>query len=759
MPFLRPKFLETTTDKTRLSLALLGIVFIGLIWLGVWLQIRSEKRSMIEIARKESGNLALVYSQNVERTAAEMDRMLKYLRATYDRAGENADWPTIVEAEFNTSNRIAQIAIIGRDGFMITSSKLLYPKEPLNLGDREHFLVHAQAQEDKLFISKPVLGRVSKRWSVQFTRPFFDGSGSFAGVIVVSLDTSYLTSSFGALTLGQSGGLALMGADGVVRSGAGIYEADLGDNLLGLYEKLLNDLSGERMAVADDPDAGPIVTVLQDVPGFDLKAILKKSDFAQYDLWRKNRIFYLVAGAILSVLVAVAVIASLYQHLKASKWMEYLANTDPLTGLHNRRALMDTLDRIFDDGQSQQKQGLLIVDLDRFKDVNDRFGHPVGDKILKRVASRLRRLAREPNFIARLGGDKFAIVTFAQADSPTNETLASWICSEMRQPFEVDGLRHEIGCSVGIVEDLRDFGTPVEGLRRADLALYAAKSEGRNCWRHYSAELDARVARRVETEADLRAAIRENQFDVLYQPIVSASTGELVTVEALVRWNHPRKGLVSPQDFISIAEQTGLIVHIGRWVLERACSDLASCKDGPAVAVNVSAIEFRDDDYYSTVKSVLQRTGLAPSRLKLEITESVLMSTSPEALHQLDLLREYGVAIALDDFGTGYSSLGYLQSYPIDCIKIDRSFVRQMRDSGVSQAIVRAIANMAQEMSISTVAEGVEDHDLETRLRDLGCSELQGYLFGKPMPFGRLLENHSRSVQQLPTHRIELQTA
>ncbi|MGE0628221.1 MAG: EAL domain-containing protein [Hyphomicrobiaceae bacterium] len=735
----RKRALHLTANSTRMALLGLGAALICIIWAAVWLQIDSQRRAMLSIVMQEASDLALVLEQNTERSATEMDRMIKYLRTIHTRMGDTVSWPSIVQSEFNTSNRTAQISVIDTNGIMITSSKMLYPKHPVDLSDREHFKVHALAKIDRLFISKPVFGRVSKKWSVQFTRPFFNRAGEFAGVIVVSLDADFMSRSFGELSLGSSGGLALVGKDGIVRSGAGIYRDLLGKSMptkldgLDRSDKVLEDVTINWSA-----SHGPVTTVERASPRFPLKAVITRSDAPQYKQWLSNAISYVIGGLILNVVVVIVIAVSIMRHTKFERELRLLARTDSLSGLMNRRALQEHLAELFSEAAEKRPFSLFLIDLDGFKYVNDRFGHPVGDELLVAVSRRLLDLVPDNSIVARMGGDEFAIVTMNTDSQQTSESLADQICAALRKPFATSGLKHEIGGSLGLIAEASAFHDPAELMRCADLALYAAKTAGRDCWRVFNERMNDEVNERTEIEAGLRAVLQQEQLEVFYQPIVSASTEKTSGYEALVRWRHPEKGLVPPSIFIPVAEQTGFIVNIGAWVLRRACADFVALPGKPKVSVNVSAVEFRDSNVAETIRNELQRSGLEPSRLRIEITESLLMARGTDTLDQLREIRGMGVEIALDDFGTGYSSLSYLQSYPIDCIKIDQSFVRGLSNNKVTPAIIQAITSMAVGMGISTVAEGIETEAEAALIIKLGCTELQGYYFGRPQPLSEM---------------------
>lgn len=406
----------------------------------------------------------------------------------------------------------------------------------------------------------------------------------------------------------------------------------------------------------------------------------------------------------------------------------HLARHDPLTGLANRMVFREALERAI--SETPDHFAVHCLDLDRFKNVNDTAGHPVGDRLLRMVAKRILAVIREGDLAARLGGDEFAIIQKGATDAETAGALASRLCRRLSEPYEIDGKSVHIGASVGIV-----FATGQQAdavLKAGDLALYAAKSEGRGTYRFFDPEMNARFDARRELENSLRLALEADQLEVHYQPKIDVATLKVTGFEALLRWTHPQRGAISPSEFVPIAEDIGLIIPMGAWVLERACTEVARLPGNLGVAVNLSSAQFRDGELVATVERVLAISGLDPTRLELEITETLLLEQNSETIEQLYALRKLGVRVSLDDFGTGYSSLSYLLSFPFDRIKIDRSFVRQLASRGPSVAIVRAIVGLARSLGIATTAEGVESSDDIVTLRALGCTEAQGYAFGRP---------------------------
>jgi diguanylate cyclase (GGDEF)-like protein len=407
-----------------------------------------------------------------------------------------------------------------------------------------------------------------------------------------------------------------------------------------------------------------------------------------------------------------------------------LAKRDDLTGLFLRNAFMAELQSALDrDGDSRGLVAVLCLDLDRFKIVNDTLGHQVGDNLLRKVSDRLRSACRKGDIIARLGGDEFVILQSAVEELREAEQLAQRLVDLIGRTYVLNGHTVNIGVSVGVAlgttEQARDL------IRNADLALYEAKRAGRGRYRFFEEGMETSLHERREFEIDLRRALALKQFELHYQPFLDLSTDVVIGFEALLRWNHPVRGSVPPLSFISVAEENGLIVKIGEWVLMTACHAAAQWPGDYVVAVNVSPLQFKADTLLTTVSAVLERTGLAPERLELEITEGALLDDTDNVLATLHALRDLGVRISMDDFGTGYSSLSYLQKFPFNKIKIDRSFVSG--SDADSQAILRAVSGLGSNLGMAITAEGVETPEQLSRIKEQNCTHVQGYLTGKPM--------------------------
>jgi diguanylate cyclase (GGDEF)-like protein/PAS domain S-box-containing protein len=419
---------------------------------------------------------------------------------------------------------------------------------------------------------------------------------------------------------------------------------------------------------------------------------------------------------------------------EAQAQISHMARHDALTNLPNRTLFREQLEEALRHAKRNDHIAVLFLDLDHFKSINDSLGHPIGDDLLKDVANRLTNCVREGDTVCRLGGDEFAIVQVGgdPLASPTN--LANRLIEAISAPYEIQGHQITIGVSIGIAVSPDDGSEPDQLLKNADLALYRAKEEGRGIFHFFEIGMDARAQARRLLEIDLRGALLRSEFVVYYQPIQDLKAERVVGFEALVRWNHPLRGLIAPLNFIPLAEETGLIVPLGDWVLRTACRDAAGWSQDVCVAVNLSPAQFKSRSLVPSVVSALAVSGLAACRLELEITESVLLQDSDVTLVTLHKLRALGVRISMDDFGTGYSSLSYLRSFPFDKIKIDRSFVSQLSSRDGSMAIVRAVAGLGKSLGISTTAEGVETDEQLALLRSEGCTEVQGYLFSPPRP-------------------------
>jgi diguanylate cyclase (GGDEF)-like protein/PAS domain S-box-containing protein len=436
----------------------------------------------------------------------------------------------------------------------------------------------------------------------------------------------------------------------------------------------------------------------------------------------------------------IVVINDVTERKKTEQRIAFMAHHDALTGLANRAAVAQ---RIEEAATRQSRWGnpftVLLLDLDRFKHVNDTLGHSAGDALLRETAARLKALLRETDVLARLGGDEFAIIqsgAINQRDAAS--ALADRIIAVVGEPFDIDGNQVNIGTSIGIALAPEHGTNPDNLLKMADMALYGAKSAGRNGYRFFDPDMGAAADARLALENELRRALAQNELELHYQPIIDAKTRRICSAEALIRWRHPTKGLITPDHFIPLAEDTGMIAQIGMWVLRTACADAVQWPTNVKVAVNLSPVQFRKMDLADVVMGALAQTGLAPQRLELEITETALIESASECLPALQRFKNAGIAIALDDFGTGYSSLSQLTMFPFDKIKIDKSFTQNLTKRAECAAIISAALTLAQSLDITTTAEGVETNEQYKVLKLAGVTSLQGYLFQRPCPVSEI---------------------
>ncbi len=435
------------------------------------------------------------------------------------------------------------------------------------------------------------------------------------------------------------------------------------------------------------------------------------------------------------------------QRERTQATITHLAHHDALTGLGNRLLFHKELgDALAHRQRHGGELAVLFIDLDGFKAINDTLGHATGDLLLKHLATRLRNTLREGDKIGRLGGDEFAIIQFGAGQPNEAAALAKRLIETIQVPFSVDGQSLVVGASIGIALAGGEYQDSAQLLRAADLAMYRAKTEGRGRFLFFETDFDRQVKERRELEVALRTAVEQDALEIHYQPQVNLQTGRISGFEALSRWQDPQRGYVPPNVFITLAEEIGLIGVIGERILKRACAEAASWPPETTVAVNLSAAQFQRGDLVSVVKEALAASGLEPGRLEVEITESIFLQGSESNLEVLSQLGALGVKISMDDFGTGYSSLSYLRSFPFHKIKIDRSFVGDLPDGQSSVAIVRAVCGLARSFGAATTAEGVETEGQLTHIRTEGCTEVQGYIFSKPVPADQISALLARSL-------------
>jgi diguanylate cyclase (GGDEF)-like protein len=853
----------------RRSSAVFGVAIIAMIWVAVLVKYSEDLQGDQREAERTNHNFAMIFEENVLRSIGEIDKALLYLRRSIETRKDSTELGTIVSTTDVLSEIIVQVAIIDAHGILRASNVGPQPAPATDLSDREHFKVHVHGAADELFMSKPVIGRVSGKWSVQFSRRFTNADGTFAGVVVASLNPEHLTKFYDKIDFGSSASISLIGADGVVRSSGGSASGfALGQNLhptkvfaqmqagvnstfkdvdpssgevhlvtvrkvrdhplwvsvstnendihrsswttlrinaaagvvltlilLAAMEQILQTEAGAKqkaeqlqstlenmsqgiMLVTKDQQI-PIINgrcgELLDLPAEFVKQPPSYGQLVEYQIRNGNManaaspdgqqllVNQVVPagagqltvsecamrnGTVLEVRSGrlsdggfVQTFTDITKRWEAEAHVARLASEDPLTGLPNRRVFRSALDRMNQerdqrpgDDRRSREFAVLFLDLDRFKVINDTLGHRVGDLLLREVAKRLKASLRPTDELARLGGDEFAIMIPSLESRTELEVLAGGLVEAVVKPYEIDGYQIRTSISIGIAIGPDDGKSADDLLIAADLALYAVKAGGRGSYKFYQSSMSTEFNERRQIETDLREAIERNELELYYQPIVDLRRKVITGFEALVRWHHPVNGMVAPANFIPVAEDSGLILPLGEWVLAEACRSAAKWPNDFKIAVNLSPVQFSDPNLLSMIEGMLAETGLAPDRLELEITERIFMDNGEVTLETLRRLKQLGVRISMDDFGTGYSSLSYLRSFPFDKIKVDRVFVSDLGEGTEHMVIVQAVVSIANALGMTATAEGVETDEQRQILAGLGCDEAQGYLFGHPVP-------------------------
>ena len=868
-------------------IALFSIALIGAIWIAIAVAVKVKRNDAVHAVIVNMENLSRAYERDTLLSLRSIDQIAKIVKAEYESTKGNVDLPSFLSRVLVPANEVLLVAIANEKGDVVAASSRDSLKN-VNVSDRTHFKIHLTNALDDLYISKPLIGRVSKKESINMTRRIDHPDGSFAGTVIVSVDPANLTKFYSEPEFGRRGAVALLGRDGDYRA-VRIGDTRRNTGQLNIQDALRAvpdaNRSGSALRIASIDDAARFYSIRQ-VEGYPLFTVIgfpESEVFAtvnrEIDMingWgavgSAGILFFLGVAAFLAmrmrmlsddlttdILVrtqtekALLISEDRFKHMTelSSDWyweqddafrftvtsrdafsdlaklqsnylgktrweipmivpcngwtshkedlaahrpfidfeykvlftdtdphveprwfsingeplfnesgiftgycgtgrditermasearMRHMAMHDALTGLPNRTLLRDRLRQAISRAERHGHEvWVLFIDLDRFKSVNDSLGREAGDAFLKAVADRLQKTARDNDTVARLGADEFVMVL---SDFPVG-TISTRIVTRIREaiaePIVLAGQQVVISCSIGAAVYPND-GTDVEKLiEQADAAMYFVKKNGRDNFQFYASTMNERASERFEIEAGLRRALVNCEFVLHYQPQVDLVTNQIVGVEALIRWIHPQRGMISPIRFIDIAEETGLIVPIGLWVLRTACAQNKAWQDAgyPALrmAVNLSARQFAHPELLQNIIDTLDDTGLHPRYLDIEITESLLVTNVEQAVGLMHKIDRLGVSLSIDDFGTGYSSLTYLKRFPVDVLKIDQSFIRDIAVDRTSEAIIVSIISLAHNLGIQVIAEGVEEQAHLKFLQQHRCDQLQGYYFSKPVP-------------------------
>ncbi|MEJ0016897.1 MAG: EAL domain-containing protein [Acetobacteraceae bacterium] len=844
------------------ELAAIGC-FLVLLWVSIILAINHEHHTAVEAAGQSTANLARAFEESTRRTVGQIDQILLSARAFYSAQGSRFNFNEWARTQTVPDKMTAAIGMADRDGIVFADT--LPIPSGVRITDRPHFKVHKDLTRDELYISSPVVGRVSRQATIQFTRKLLGPDGQFAGVTVFSLGCAELSQFYETLELDNSY-VALLLADGTMLARGPQQPDQIGKRITDnpAFAKLLTERNGVITLGGED---GPIEQIasfrhLQDYPlivmvGFDADTV-----FQQFWSLRSR----IIMGGIIATL-AIGLIGVLWlqqklrsiasrraltvtletisqgivmvdargnvpvinprardllalpesalatgEKLAASRATElaarhavvgrerpsgeqhdqqfdvaredgtvievrshslphggfvhsytdvteqrladarirYLAHHDVLTSLPNRVQLRQRIpDYLAQEQDPKRLTAFMMIDLDGFKGINDTMGHDVGDDLLVEIAHRLQSLVREEDFVARLGGDEFVILQPGLHRIEEAAALAQRLLQRLAEPVQVGGQQVRVGASIGIAFHPKDGADGDALFKHADIALYSAKAAGRGTHRFFDVQMTRAVNENRLLESGLRWALENEALEVHFQPKFACESLAIVGFEALVRWRHPIRGSISPETFIRVAEQCGLIKRLGLWVIERACTTAAAWRVRQPVAVNVSLLQLQEGELQQDIAAILLRTGLPADMLEIEVTESVMAEDNQAVLDSLHALKAMGVRIALDDFGTGYSSLSHLRRFSFDKIKIDKSFVQgQAHDQGM-RVILEAVLGMCHKLGLAVVGEGVETRQQLMMLRRCGCTEVQGYLLGRPLPADAVEGFLERNIREL----------
>ena len=735
---------------------LVAVVALAAIWGTTLIQIRDERAAAAHATATSSHELVELYETQVVRALREIDLTLKLVKYAYERGGKESVLQELKARSLLPPELLFVVSIADRKGNVVASTgRAGMP----NIASQN--LSQSRDRTNAIEVNRPQQDPVSGEWTLVFSRRLDAADGSYGGIVMISVAAAYFVSGYEASQLGRHGLLAVIGTDGIIRarrSGETISAGGIAD-----YGALVmhapDEAKSETSLQTDAWDGVRRYISARRLYGFPLAVIVGLSADEQMapmrraersDLWR-------AAGVSLLLILILGVMArmswqlvlsrrrTVEEHVHATAQAQHLAHHDSLTLLPNRGLFNKLLGRSIKQAHRHKRQlALLFLDLDHFKNINDTLGHEAGDQLLQEVAARLEACVRDSDTVARLGGDEFVVLLLEIDVEKYVATVAQKILSAIARPFVLAGQESRVTASIGISTYPQDGLDEQTLTRNADSAMYQAKEEGKNQFRFYSGKLNASALERLELESGLRHALERNEFQLHYQAKRNVRDGRITGMEALLRWQHPALGTVAPMRFIPVAEETGLIVPLGRWVLRTACvQNVAWQAQGLphlSMAVNLTPRQFYDEGLLPDLAAILQASAMDGRLLELEIHESLLMHDVEKTLSILTGLKGMGIRIAIDDFGIGYSSLSSLRQFPLDTIKIDRSLIRDVAHVHHDKDLAAAIIAMGRTLSLNVVAQGVETKEQADFLRQKDYGEFQGFYLNKPMPADEVAE-------------------
>jgi diguanylate cyclase (GGDEF)-like protein len=751
-------------SEPHILFPVLTVLVLAVIWSSTFNLIKVERASAEVASIASSLELVNTYEAQVVRALGEIDQTLRFVKYVYETRGAAAALSDLKARKLLPPDLLFIVSVVNGDGTIAASTRPAAVSSP---GDQAYLAVLRGS--DTLWVSRPQKDRDTGEWNLQFARRINSANGAFAGAVAVAVDAAYFVSGYDPAKLGKNGFLGLLGTDGVFRV------RRTGDTVTA------GDAVAYAAAIPDPDQVDPTVSLsvnswdrvrrytgTKQLFEFPLAVIVGLSESEQLASAHRNGQVYLwraVIGSGLLVLLTGALGRMSWQlarsrrreseaRLTHAQRIEYLAYHDGLTALPNRSLFNKLLSQAISQAQRHDKQlAVAFIDLDRFKQINDTLGHEAGDELLKQVAARLKGSLRESDIVARLGGDEFVVMLTELGELEYAASVAEKIITAVGKPYLLLGQEFRVTASIGISAYPRDGLDEQTLTKNADIAMYQAKEDGKNNFQFYSEKLNANSLERLTLESSLRHALERGEFHLHYQAKRDIASGRISGMEALLRWQHPDLGVVAPMQFIPVAEETGLIVPIGKWVLKTACSqNVAWQKQGLPrlnIAVNLTARQFHDEHLLSDIASILKATTMDAHLLEIELHESLLIHDVDNTLRILTQLKDMGVRIAIDDFGAGYSSLATLQRFPLDTIKIDRSFIRDVATLPADSSLAKAIIAMGKSLSLTVVAQGVENEAQAEFLREHACDELQGFYFNRPVStqqFTELLQAQTANV-------------
>ncbi len=732
----------------------LGVLLMVMATCAVGLSLWKQRNDAIAEATRAAGNIATVIAEQTDHSAHAIDLVLQDVVHLLNARAATAEGLRSVSGDAAVFDMLTEqlkrapqsfaIGVVDANGDMINMTRV-WPTPAVNVADRDYFLNQKTSNSNELYVSEPAPNRVTGEQTVFFSRRIQSSDGEFLGVVWIGFHPDELLRVHDAISSMPGESLVLLRNDGVVyfrhpddksRSGARMPHG-------GGWHRLVASGGGSYRSPGVF-DATPRWVAVRLVEHYPLVINVAVVESVALAAWRQ-RVFVLVGGYILLLVGFMVLLRQMLKQLKSGMIaeaaldekgarIEYLAHHDALTGIGNRNEFVESLRRDMARTEGHVRASLVVlINIDRFKEINDSYGHSVGNDVLRIFAGSLAEVADPGDVVARLGSDEFAFFRPSRDDmEPYWPAIVHRIRVCVEKPIMVAGHGIDIKLSMGVALSGDGAATPGELLRNADLALFRAKSDGRACSRLFEPSMQQDMLTQRALANDLREAIENERLELFYQPLFDARTLKVRSMEALARWRHPREGNISPAVFIPLAERFGLVTQLGEYVLRVACRECAKWPEHVGVAVNISADHFIQGDLVAQVKNALARSWLSPTRLEIEITESAIINDRQRCVDTLRELRALGVRIALDDFGTGYSSLSHICGFPLDKIKIDKSFVDGIADSNGKAAIISATINIARAINVRTTAEGVETREQLALLQAAGVDEIQGYLLGKP---------------------------